>query len=49
MKEVEISNRNFEITSVLKNVRVNGEKAVSFELLISDLENVKVEQREYSL
>lgn len=49
MREVEHSNRNFEITTVLKNVKINGERAVSFELLVSDLENVKVEQREFSL
>lgn len=49
MREVEHSNRNFEITTVVKNVKVNGERAVSFELLVSDLENVKVEQREFSL
>ncbi|GEM_PF-4665195 len=49
MKEIEEVESSYGVTSVWKNTMRDSGRAVSFEMMISDLENVKVEQWEYAL
>ncbi|WP_372655663.1 hypothetical protein [Halobacteriovorax sp.] len=49
MKDIEEIESSYGVTSVWKNTMRDSGRAVSFEMMISDLENVKVEQWEYAL
>lgn len=47
IKGVEASTKDFNITTIVKNTRVNGKKVLVFEMTVADLEDVKWNSREF--